>query len=91
MRPREAGVTAAGVTVAGVTEAGVTALPDHVRQRIAEADCIIAASRFHADLPDGKEILDWPTPFIQTKHSSSARLLRHLLHFDYLWLYLMLY
>ena len=63
MRPREAGVTAAGVTVAGVTEAGVTALPDHVRQRIAEADCIIAASRFHADLPDGKEILDWPTPF----------------------------
>jgi precorrin-6Y C5,15-methyltransferase (decarboxylating) len=49
--------------VAGVTEAGVAALPDHVRQRIAEADCIIAASRFHADLPDGKEILDWPTPF----------------------------
>ena len=39
--------------VAGVTEAGVAALPDHVRQRIAEADCIIAASRFHADLPDG--------------------------------------
>jgi hypothetical protein len=55
MRPREAGVTAAGVTVAGVTEAGVTALPDHVRQRIAEADCIIAASRFHADLQTVKK------------------------------------
>ena len=49
--------------VAGVTEAGITALPDLVQERLTKADCIIAATRFHADLPSHAEILDWPTPF----------------------------
>jgi precorrin-6Y C5,15-methyltransferase (decarboxylating) len=49
--------------VAGVTEAGITALPNLVQERLAKADCIIAATRFHADLPSHAKILNWPIPF----------------------------
>ncbi|MGC6498187.1 MAG: precorrin-6y C5,15-methyltransferase (decarboxylating) subunit CbiE [Candidatus Puniceispirillaceae bacterium] len=49
--------------VAGVTEAGIAELPDRVLGRIATANCIIAAARFHDALPETAEIIDWPTPF----------------------------
>ncbi|MGB1873020.1 MAG: precorrin-6y C5,15-methyltransferase (decarboxylating) subunit CbiE [Candidatus Puniceispirillaceae bacterium] len=49
--------------VIGVDEGGVIALSDEVRSRLDEMDIIIAAPRFHDDLPDGPEIYDWPTPF----------------------------
>ena len=49
--------------VIGVDEGGVAALPEKLRSRLAGMDMIIAAPRFHADLPDGPEIQDWPTPF----------------------------
>ena len=49
--------------VIGVDEGGVTSLPERLRDRLGEMDVIIAASRFHEDLPSGPEILDWPTPF----------------------------
>lgn len=49
--------------VIGVDEGGVTALPASLRTRLAGMDVIIAAPRFHDDLPGGPDILDWPTPF----------------------------
>lgn len=49
--------------VIGVDESGVMALPASLRARLAKMDIIIAAPRFHDDLPSGPDILDWPTPF----------------------------
>jgi len=49
--------------VIGVDERGVSALPEDLRTRLAEMDIIIAARRFHGDLPSGPEIQVWPTPF----------------------------
>ena len=49
--------------IIGVTEAGVTALSDNVQARLAEMDVIIAAPRFHDELPETAEVLDWPKPF----------------------------
>jgi precorrin-6Y C5,15-methyltransferase (decarboxylating) len=49
--------------VIGVDEGGVMALPENLRSRLAGMDMIIAAPRFHADLPEGPEIQDWPVPF----------------------------
>ena len=49
--------------VIGVDEGGVTALPEHLRTRLAGMDMIIAAPRFHVDLPSGPDIQEWPTPF----------------------------
>ena len=49
--------------VIGVDERGVSALPEDLRTRLAEMDIIIAARRFHGDLPSGPEIQGWPTPF----------------------------
>ena len=49
--------------VIGVDEGGVTALPEHLRTRLAGMDMIIAAPRFHEDLPSGPHIQEWPTPF----------------------------
>ena len=49
--------------VIGVDEGGVTALSASLRARLAGMDMIVAAPRFHGDLPDGPEILDWPSPF----------------------------
>ena len=49
--------------VIGVDESGVTALPQSLRSRLAGMDMIIAASRFHSDLPEGPEVQDWPVPF----------------------------
>lgn len=51
------------VTIIGVGEAGVTALPASSLAIIAAADHIIAAPRFHADLPAGAAVADWPAPF----------------------------
>lgn len=53
----------AGPLVIGVDEGGVTALPEHLRARLGEMDIIIAAPRFHDDLPTGPDIQDWPSPF----------------------------
>ena len=47
----------------GATEAGFPALPASVQARIAAADHVIAARRFHAELPPGPQIEEWPTPF----------------------------
>ncbi|MGC6452807.1 MAG: precorrin-6y C5,15-methyltransferase (decarboxylating) subunit CbiE [Candidatus Puniceispirillaceae bacterium] len=49
--------------VIGVGQGGVDSLPADLRDRLADMDLIIAAPRFHASLPDGPEILDWPRPF----------------------------
>ena len=49
--------------IIGVGQGGVDSLPAEIRERLAETDLIIAAPRFHAGLPDGPEIQDWPTPF----------------------------
>ena len=47
----------------GTTEAGFSALPASVQARIATADHVIAARRFHSELPPGLQIEEWPTPF----------------------------
>ena len=49
--------------VIGVDEGGVSALPENLRDRLARMDMIIAAPRFHRDLPAGPEIKEWPKPF----------------------------
>jgi len=49
--------------VIGVGQGGVASLPDDLRGRLADMDLIIAAPRFHPDLPEGPEIQDWPKPF----------------------------
>ena len=49
--------------VIGVGEGGVKSLRPELRDRLAGMDMVIAAPRFHRDLPDGPEILDWPSPF----------------------------
>lgn len=47
----------------GTTEAGFSGLPEPVQARIAAADHVIAARRFHTELPTGPQIEEWPTPF----------------------------
>lgn len=49
--------------VIGVGPGGVSSLPADLRERLAGMDLIIAAPRFHADLPEGPEIQNWPSPF----------------------------
>ena len=49
--------------VIGVDEGGVSALPEHLRARLADMDIIIAAARFHENLPSGPDIQEWPSPF----------------------------
>ncbi|MEK9936724.1 MAG: precorrin-6y C5,15-methyltransferase (decarboxylating) subunit CbiE, partial [Rhodobiaceae bacterium] len=49
--------------VIGVDEGGVSALPENLRERLARMDMIIAAPRFHRDLPAGPEIKEWSKPF----------------------------
>lgn len=49
--------------VIGVEEGGVKALPSDIRSRLGDMDLIIAAPRFHDDLPKGPEIQDWPQQF----------------------------
>ena len=49
--------------VIGVGPGGVSSLPADLRERLAGMDLIVAAPRFHADLPEGPEIQSWPTPF----------------------------
>jgi precorrin-6Y C5,15-methyltransferase (decarboxylating) len=63
VRPPVIGPPVIGPLVIGVDEGGVTALPAGLRARLAGMDIIIAAPRFHDDLPGGPDILDWPTPF----------------------------
>ena len=74
--------------VIGVDEGGVTALPESLRLRLAGMDMIIAAHRFHADLPDGPEIQDWPVPFsniFRTLKDNSNKLLALLATGDPMW------
>ena len=47
----------------GTTEAGFSGLPEAVQALIAAADHVIAARRFHTELPTGPQIEEWPTPF----------------------------
>lgn len=49
--------------VIGVAESGVASLPGELRERLAGMDLIVAAPRFHDGLPDGPEVIDWPSPF----------------------------
>lgn len=49
--------------IIGVEEGGVKALPADIQSRLGDMDLIIAAPRFHCDLPKGPEIRDWPRPF----------------------------
>lgn len=51
------------IVIIGMTEGGYSALSAPIQQRIAKADHVIAANRFHAGLPDGPQIEDWPSPF----------------------------
>ena len=51
------------VLIVGVSETGVSNLPPSLQDRIAAADHIIAAPRFHKGLPDGPKVEAWPTPF----------------------------
>lgn len=49
--------------VIGVGEGGAASLSPEIRARLAGMDMIIAAPRFHGDLPDGPEVQVWPSPF----------------------------
>ena len=49
--------------VIGVAESGVASLPGELRERLAGMDLIVAAPRFYDGLPDGPEVIDWPSPF----------------------------
>ena len=49
--------------VLGVGEGGAASLSPEIRARLAGMDMIIAAPRFHGDLPDGPEVQVWPSPF----------------------------
>lgn len=49
--------------IIGVAQGGIHSLPAEIRDRLADMDLIIAAPRFHAGLPDGPKIQDWPSPF----------------------------
>lgn len=51
------------VVIIGVSEGGFAALPTAVQTRIAAADHVIAAPRFHQHLPKGPLVEDWPSPF----------------------------
>ena len=51
------------VFVVGVSEAGVAGLASEVLDRIAVADIVIAAPRFHSQLPVGPNVVPWPSPF----------------------------
>ena len=49
--------------VIGVGEAGVGVLPSQLVNRLADMDLVVAAPRFRKNIPNGPEIIDWPSPF----------------------------
>jgi len=53
------------LAIIGVTEAGFADLSPAVQERVGAADIVIAASRFHACLPAGPRVEDWPSPFAE--------------------------
>ena len=60
------------IVIIGISEAGVTALPEDVFNRVAAADLVIAAPRFHSQVPHGPEVLAWPSPFSDVYHVVEA-------------------
>ena len=49
--------------IIGIGEAGFDSLAPELRQRVADAEIVIAAPRFHAQLPKGPKVMGWPSPF----------------------------
>ena len=49
--------------IIGIGEAGFESLAPELKQRVADAEIVIAAPRFHAQLPKGPKVMGWPNPF----------------------------
>ena len=61
------------IVVIGVSEAGIAGLQGNVSDRVFAADLVIAAPRFHGQIPDGPEIVAWPSPFSDIYELLDAR------------------
>ena len=51
--------------IIGIGEAGFESLAPELRQRVTDAEIVIAAPRFHAQLPTGPKVMSWPSPFAE--------------------------
>ena len=49
--------------IIGIGEAGFDSLAPELRKRVADAEIVIAAPRFQAQLPKGPKVMGWPSPF----------------------------
>ena len=49
--------------IIGIGEAGFESLAPELQQRVADAEIVIAAPRFHAQLPTSPKVMGWPSPF----------------------------